>query len=428
MIVPNFQVFKERKIVNAKEPIRFDIEGLSTRLPSTKRLGSYEIWQEDLPRTTTRKLKRFEIERRVRAKQANAADVDVSAERPLSAEDETWIGQADVQAALKIIRERAKTGAETIRPADNLDLDLGLDSMQRVELLSALEEQLGGDVDESRLAEIYTVRDLVEAVRESVADRAGARTARPQFAGWKAILQEQPDDPDVLALAKARPFSEAFFYLATRGLQVFAHDRFQLQVRGLEKLPVKMPYIICSNHQSYLDPLILDSVLPWPVFRNMFAVGTSDIFGSPVMRRLARVLRVVVVDPDANLIPAMRAGAFGLRLGRVLILYPEGERSIDGKSRVFKKGAAILSTHLQVPIVPVAIDGFFESWPRSHKFQKFAPLKIAFGDAIYPPPESGASEAVYEKLTTELKRRVVTMWNELHSANSKESALAKAAD
>ena len=56
------------------------------------------------------------------------------------------------------------------------------------------------------------------------------------------------------------------------------------------------------------------------------------------MRRLARWVRVIVVDPDANLIPAMRAGAFGLRHGRVLILYPEGERSIDGTPRIFQEG------------------------------------------------------------------------------------------
>ena len=69
VVVPNFDVLKERKIVNAKEVIRFDIEGLSQQLASTKRIGNYEIWQEDLPRTTTRKLKRFEIEKRVRANQ-----------------------------------------------------------------------------------------------------------------------------------------------------------------------------------------------------------------------------------------------------------------------------------------------------------------------------------------------------------------------
>jgi long-chain acyl-CoA synthetase len=130
---------------------------------------------------------------------------------------------------------------------------------------------------------------------------------------------------------------------------------------------------------------------------------------------LARSLRVVVVDPDANLIPAMRAGAFGLRQGRALILYPEGERSIDGTPRVFKKGAAILSIHMQAPIVPVAIEGFYQAWPRNRAFQGFAPLSIVFGEPIIPPPESEASEAAYEKLTAELKARVVEMWEGLRS-------------
>jgi 1-acyl-sn-glycerol-3-phosphate acyltransferase len=128
---------------------------------------------------------------------------------------------------------------------------------------------------------------------------------------------------------------------------------------------------------------------------------------------LAHTLRIVVVDPDANLIPAMRAGAFGLRQGRALILYPEGERSIDGNPRIFKKGAAILSLHLQVPIVPIAIEGFYKVWPRDKPFQGFTPLQIVFGDPIVPPPESEASEATYEKLTADLKGRVVAMWEEM---------------
>jgi len=140
------------------------------------------------------------------------------------------------------------------------------------------------------------------------------------------------------------------------------------------------------------------------------------------MRRLARWLRVVVVDPDVNLVPAMRAGAFGFRQGRILILYPEGERSIDGTPRIFKKGAAILSIHLQVPIVPVAIEGFYEAWPRGKRFQKFAPLKIQFGDPIYPPPEALASEAAYDKLTAELKQRVVEMWEGLRPSQEESPA------
>jgi 1-acyl-sn-glycerol-3-phosphate acyltransferase len=201
--------------------------------------------------------------------------------------------------------------------------------------------------------------------------------------------------------------------MVSRLAQVIALDRFDLKVSGIENLPQHGPYIISSNHQSYLDPLILSSVLPRDAFYKVFSLGTSEIFGKGIMLRLARSLRVLVVDPDANLIPAMRAGAFGLHQGRPLILYPEGERSIDDAPRIFKKGAAILSIHVQAPIVPVAIEGFHDAWPRNKSFQKFTPLKMIFGKPILPPPESEASEAAYEKLTADLKARVVKMWEGL---------------
>jgi 1-acyl-sn-glycerol-3-phosphate acyltransferase len=94
-------------------------------------------------------------------------------------------------------------------------------------------------------------------------------------------------------------------------------------------------------------------------------------------------------------------------------LYPEGERTNDGNPRLFRKGAAILSIHTQAPIVPVAIDGFYEAWPRHKRFPKFTHLQLVFGKSIAPPPASEASEAAYERLTSELKSRVVTMWRDL---------------
>jgi long-chain acyl-CoA synthetase len=415
VVVPDFDALRRKKIVNAKEAIRFDIESLSQQIASTKRVGSYEIWQEDLPRTTTRKIKRFEVEKRVRANQGRKAsdDSELPVEKPLSPEEIAWLDQPKVQRALTLLREASPLAPANLRPTHNLELDLGFDSMQRVELLSRLEDELGGNVEESQLAGIYTVRDLVDAVVQSAASGAGAPGTRPVFAGWKAILAEEPDPSAVLSLARPQPLSNAFWYTLSRLVQVMAHDRFRLSVEGLEKLPKTGPYILSSNHQSYLDPLILASVLPPDVFDKVFAVGTSEIFGEGLMLRLARSLRVVVVDPDANLIPAMRAGAFGLRQGRPLILYPEGERSIDGTPKTFKKGAAILSIHLQAPIVPIAIEGFYKAWPRNRSFQGFTPLRMAFGDPIMPPPESDASEAAYEKLTADLKTRVVAMWEEL---------------
>jgi 1-acyl-sn-glycerol-3-phosphate acyltransferase len=68
-----------------------------------------------------------------------------------------------------------------------------------------------------------------------------------------------------------------------------------------------------------------------------------------------------------------------------------------------------------VPIVPIAVEGFYESWPRGKSFQKFAPLKITFGAPLQPPPQIEASEAEYEKLTADVKQRVVRMWDELRA-------------
>jgi long-chain acyl-CoA synthetase len=425
VVVPNFEVLKQRRIVNAREVIRFDIESLAQQLPASKRILSYEIWQEDLPRTTTRKLKRFEIEKRVRERQNRPAEVaELSAERPLSRDDQAWLDQPNVSRALAVIREAAKNFTAGLRPDHNLELDLGFDSMQRIELLVALEQELGGNVDESRLAEIYTVRELVDAVRQSVGQGSAMRA--PSTA-WEAILAEETHDPEVLALGKRRPVSAAALFLIFRLMQVVARDLFRLRVTGLEKVPAQGPFILSPNHQSFIDPFLVGSVMPWPVFRELFSVGTSEIFGSGLMRRIARFMRVIVVDPDSNLIPAMRAGAYGLRRGRVLMLFPEGERSIDGPPKVFKKGAAILSAHLRVPIVPVAIEGAYEVWPRGKTFfQALHPVKLAFGEPIYPPSTSHPGETEYTQITAELRQRVINMWTDLRATDGQSKA--KAAD
>jgi long-chain acyl-CoA synthetase len=421
VIVPNFDLLRERKIVNAKEVIRLEIEALSHKIASTKRLGSYDIWQEDLPRTTTRKLKRFQIEKKVRELQ-HQQDSDLAAGKPLTDDEQQWLEQEDVKRALAVVRESARKFAgnrpDAIRPTHNLELDLGLDSMQRVELLTAIEQQLGGEVPEAQLAEIYSVRDLVDAVRASNGRGEGqGRVAAP---AWSTILTEPVTDPDVLALTRHNVFAEVVCFLLAKLIYLFALDRYHLKVRGLQNVPEKGPFLLCSNHQSYVDPFVMIGALPYRLFRDAFAVGTSDIFGEGFMRRLARWLRVAVVDPDTNLMPAMRAGAFGLIQGHILVLYPEGERTDDGNPRVFRKGAAILSIHTQAPIVPIAIEGFYEAWPRHKKFPKFADLQLVFGKPIQPPPVSEASEAAYEQLTSELKSRVVAMWQQLREKRRQE--------
>ena len=429
VIVPNFEALKEKKIVNAKEAIRWDVEGISHAMPSVKRILSYDIWQEELPRTTTRKIKRFEVEKRVKEQRARG-DAGAAEDGPpapeLSAADAAWLEQADVERVLPIIQEASK-GHGAIVPDTSLELDLGLDSMQRIELLVSIEEELGGKVDEAQLGEIYTVRQLVDAVVASVAAGGGKRT---ESAGWSTILQEEPTDPEVLALARPSLFWTGLWFVVAKFVYLLSRVLNGLKVTGMENLPEKGPFILSSNHQSYVDPAILGAILPWKHFKNLFAVGTSDVFGSGIMRWLARQVHVVVVDPDANLVPAMKAGAFGLRHGKILILYPEGERSVDGTPKRFKKGAAILATHLRVPIVPIAIEGFYDAWPRGKPFfQNFTSrFTMALGAPI-PPPEGEPTEQLAEQMMRSVRAKVMEMWTPLNLAHRGEKgAAAKAAD
>ena len=413
VVVPNFDLLKEKKIVNAGEILRYEIENLSTKLPSQKRILSYDIWQEDLPRTTTRKIKRFEVERRVRAKQSAGTTGSERgvASRGLSAEEERWLAEPEVQRAFKIIGSASKNRRDGFHPNDNLELDLGLDSMERVELLVSLEREFGAHVDEGVISSVYTIRELVTAVQQARSS-GGTATERP---AWDTVLRQEPEDPEVLNVAEPHTVATQIVYLLTRFVDLVARDLFQLRVQGIENLPSDGPFIIAPNHQSFLDGPIVMGSIPWRIFRRVFYVGTSDIFGQGIWRRIARALKLIPVDPDANLVPAMRAGAFGLRHGNVLVLFPEGERSIDGTPRSFKKGAAILATHLNVPIVPVALDGFYEVWPRNRKFnfRRRTPLRVRFGKPILPAL-NGNPEAAYDNVTRELKNRVSEMWDELH--------------
>ena len=412
VIVPNFDVLRERKVVNSREVIRFDVETLSAQLAGTKRILSYDIWQDPLPRTTTRKLKRFEIRRRLLegAQKSEGTDTarSFSAQRSFSEGDRLWLAGGDVQKAMTAIRAASKKDGE-IHPDDNLELDLGLDSMERVELVVALQSALGAQVEDSELADVYSVRELVKILLAHRGE-TGAASAR---SGWESVFATETDDPEVLRTLKPSAGATTFWFVTVRLARYLCQALYRVQISGLEKLPQDRAFILSPNHQSFIDAPYIMSYFPYRIFRKMFFVGTSEIFGTGVRQRIARSGRLIPIDPDANLVPAMRAGAYGLRRGDALVLYPEGERSITGEPRTFKKGAAILATHMRVPIVPVAIDGFEKAWGRGRGIRLFQRLQIRVGDPIEPPTDAGANEKVYENLTRELKQSVMDMWLEL---------------
>jgi long-chain acyl-CoA synthetase len=404
VVVPNLSLMRQRKIVNVGDILRFELEGLSAALPPHQRVLGYDISFEPLPRTTTQKIERHEVEKRARARAAQQPDA------PLAAEDQAWLDEPHAAAAAPLIRARAKSAR--VRPDANLEIDLGLDSLERVELLTELEATFGIRLSPAAAVEIFTVRQLVSAFAAGSATHAPAATADHE--GWSRILEDLParNDPELSTLLRRRTFAAPIIFALIRLIRFLF---FRVRAVGLEKLPASGPYLICPNHQSYVDPFVLCGLLPYRVFKDVFFVGAPEYFEAPLLRWMARTANLVPVDPDSNLIPAMKASAFGLAHGKILVLFPEGERSIDGTVKKFKKGAPILAQHLGVPIVPVALKGIYEWWPRNQpiNWALIAPWSGHRAVIEIGEPITLAETANYTDSAMALRERVNAMWTAL---------------
>ncbi len=394
VIVPDEQVMQEKGFTNIREIVRFNIEGLSVSLPAHKRVLTYDIWTDPLPRTSTGKVKRHEVERRVRERAADDAASGKSDQkaRPMTAAEEAWAADAERAGALAAIQEKLKRAS--IPPDSNLELDLTLDSMERVELLTMVEQRFGTRVAPDARARIFTVRQLVDTVMASESSGGSLRSSDGPggAAPWQTVLAEDPGGRIVEDLKRQHLLVGVAFFVTVRTVGLISRIFFRFRSSGVENLPHDGPFLLCPNHQSYIDAFVMLAAVPWRQFRRLFFVGASEYFQSWFMSRFARATNIVPVDSNTNLMRALQAGAAGLRLGKILVLFPEGERSIDGELKPFRKGAAVLASQLDVPIVPVALDGLFHLWPRSRGFQWRAllpggkPIRLAFGPPIRVTP------------------------------------------
>lgn len=417
VIVPNLDVMRERKVVNMREVLRFDIEDISVHLPAHKRILSYEVRMEPLPRTPTRKLKRFEIDRQVKVQLQESVAGERSSQ-PVTEEEASWTADPEVARALELVREAAHDKA-AVNARANLELDLGLDSIERVEVVTNLEQLFGSRIPPEAAHSIYTVRQLIDAGR---LHRESATSASPPNA-WEKLLKELPEgDPLLTDLLRPQRVLTLASFAVLKIWRLLARLLVRFEVTGLENLPTREPYLICPNHETYIDPFFLASALPYRIFKELFYVGASEYFATTLRRKAAKWVHLAPVDPDANLVRALQASAYGLRHGKILVLFPEGERSIDGEVKKFKKGAAVLSLYLQAPIVPVAFNGVFPLWPRNRGLSWRALLpwsgtkvQLHFGVPMHPPVLAEAGnlptrmEELYAAVTEDLRKTVIDM-------------------
>ena len=412
VVVPDFDYLKSQHIANSREAIRFELDNLGRDLPEYQRVRDYIIRADPLPRTTTRKIKRFEVQKLIETSSPELEETRERARFAKTPEDQALLDSPSGRVVSAAIRKNISDSNE-LHPRMNLELDLGMDSLARAETLIIIEKSIGSALDTELAAEAHTISELIELVKISTSGASISGQATEAI-NWREILNTPLQDSSVLEpILKNKTLLVWPIYLLLRLIYVLAKIIFRLEVSGQENLrALKRPYLVAPNHQSYLDPILICAAYPPEVLMHIFHVGASEYFVNPLMRSLARLLNIIPVDPELNLLRALRAGAAGLRAGKILNIYPEGQRSFDGMLQEFKDGASILAMELDLKIVPVAIDGAFRAWPRKSKRIHLSKIRIRFGQPLdlnaEIPMESQGDER-YAAATALLKSRIQEM-------------------
>lgn len=380
VVVPDFEYLKLSNISNSKEAIRYALDDLGRELPEYQRVRDYIIRAEPLPRTATRKIKRFELKKAIESGTI-AGTPREEKKWNFSPEDTALVNGTIGKAVISVVRQNNRD-IEAIHPDMNFEIDLGLDSLARAESFAALEHAFSTEFEGDEAARALTVRDAVTLI-----EKHGGSMLEPVSTelNWSRILTETDDDlPEVQHIFRRQPLFIAFAFSVYKTFKFFCRIFLRLEVEGVEQLKaMKRPFIVCPNHQSFLDPFVVCSNYSFDHFSSTFHVGAGQFFENRFLAWLLKLLRVVPVDPDTQLMKAMKAGAIGLKRGKVLNIYPEGERAYDGDLHEFKKGAAILAAELDLPIVPVAIDGLHKVWARRSMKIRFSKVKVRFGEPFY---------------------------------------------
>ena len=406
IVVPDFAYMKANNIANSKEAIRFELDTLGRELPEYQRVRDYIIRAEELPRTATRKIKRFALKKEIESGEISAEQGREAKTWTFSEDDKNLLDSNVGKAVVNVIKKNSKD-VETIHPQMNLEIDLGLDSLSRAEVFAALEQAFSTEFAGEEAAQALTVKDLVNLFKTTSLDvkNADESAILNTDLNWGKIIAQADDDlPEIQPILHHSAIFSAFAFAVYKTSYLFWKLFTRLEIEGIENLrEMKRPFLICPNHQSFLDPFIICTTYPYNIFRNSFHVGASEFFQNRLMKFVAKMVQVVPVDPDTNLMKAMKAGAIGLKHGKVLNIYAEGERAFDGDLHEFKKGAAILATELDLPILPVAIDGVYKVWARGSWKIRPAKVKLRFGKPFYAKEilKRELSVAVGESTTNE---------------------------
>ena len=186
---------------------------------------------------------------------------------------------------------------------------------------------------------------------------------------------------------------------------------YRIRVHGLENYPLTDGALICANHQSNLDPIVMGVSCPRPV--NYLA--KESLFHWGPMGWFLRWNDAIPIDRSGAGIGGMKETLRRLKRGESVVIFPEGSRSIDGELQPLKQGFCSLARRTSASLVPVAIDGTYDAMPPKCKTPRLGRIHLVFGPAIEPEEYQDLDD---DRLTELLQQRITDCF--AHARSSKQ--------
>ena len=358
----------------SQEAVQSLIESANRQLQSHQQIQGYSLWPyEDFPRTNTLKIKRAPILDELRQEKPRA-----EAAQP---------GSGD--RILDMLAELAKVDARTIEPDTSLVMDLGLDSIARVELAMLLEDEFNVEIDESVIGPHTTVSQLREIIES------------PQ----KEVLYY--DFPRWAVTRPVRAVRALLQALALRIPSLFSRTK----VKGRENLmDIEMPVIFIANHVSHYDTIYMIRSIPWTLRKLAIATAADVMYEikpdySWKQKLLVRfrgfaVSLLINAFPFSREVHVKRSFEYMgwlIDAGWNILLFPEGKLTNTGQMNRFRPGIGLLAQAMQVPVVPVRIDGLYRITNHKHWIpRKFGCVRITLGKPMHVDPRADPGEVAEE--------------------------------
>ena len=363
VIFPQMTILREQSVENIEKFIKEKIISFNKNYPPYKRLKRVHIASEEMPKTRLGKIQRFKLPALAYKQiQQSSEEIDVN--------------ESSVYNMLKTFIEE-ETGNKA-KGNDHFEIDLSMDSLSRVALLAFIENSFELSLSEADLEDMNTLNLLTDYIEKH------SQVAQVQHISWKEILSSRIN---TLKLPKAGFIQRITSYLS----KLILNLTYRYRGKGETNIPQE-PCIFVANHHSALDAIIITARMKRKASKNTFIFAKEKHWRNKFARFMAGKNNIIIMDINKNVRESLQQMSYVLQQGKNVIIFPEGTRTKDSDIKHFKKTFAILSTELNIPIVPVVIDGSERATYRFIKFPRFlAKIKVEFLSPIYPDPNQSAS-------------------------------------